>query len=170
MSNGFYSAVPPQHSTTQHGSKSTPQDSSTPSPPFIMNSYLERPREYQTNDSIPPPIPRLPPSLVTDRLNWRRDEDEDPSAGTSSSINPSDFYRRVPAAQPSESSPTSSPDAGSSGLTQPGAAGFYPFTVSSSLSSIPNQHVASPTQYSQRMAQPRVNGMTYNTNCTSLFL
>lgn len=154
MYNGRYPAPSSSHVASQDNS--IPQRQQTSMAQFTTASYLERSPESQGREPNPPPVPRLPPSLVTDRLNWRRD-DEWEQQEMHTAINPSDFYRRVPSAQPANSSYRSAHDTESLSRGQTNPAGFYSFAVSSNFTPIPEHYQPVYTSPPQHVRQPRVS-------------
>lgn len=120
--------------------------SSAPNTPrYTTPSYIERaPASFAPTSNSPPQPSHLVPSLVTDRLNWRRDARND--VPTQPSVNPSTFYRQIPGGASSSSATTSNflaPTSSSSSAADPSA--FYSFAVSSNTSSLDGLYSAPPS-------------------------
>jgi len=153
MYNGFYRSISASAAPTVPPPPSlNPERQSTVSQSFATSNYIQRSTVPTSQQSVsPPPIPPLPSSIVTDRLNWRHDEG---SQLVGDVVNPSEFYQRLPGALVSEQSYGQMQPAGGLNMRQSTSdTGFYPFAVSSTLGA-GLTHVqpaiqahAAPTQY-----------------------
>jgi hypothetical protein len=129
----------------------------TMSQSWASSSYIQRSTDPSRRGNSPPPIPPLPSSIITDRLNLRNHERSQREA--LGAVNPNEFYRRMPNIPVSE--PSYAPTQPVAGLTigeSRNGTGFYSFAVSSNLATPPTatfthiqpaiQSLVAPTEYS----------------------
>lgn len=157
MYNGFYRTPPsPPPPARPPPPDLTPERQPTMSQPWATSSYIQRSTDPSRRGDIPPPISRLPSSIVTDRLNWRHHEQR--QQGTHGIVNPGEFYARMPGVPVGEPSYGDiQPMEGLNMNQSIDSAGFYSFAVSSNVTTPPTatfthiqsaiQPHATPTEY-----------------------
>lgn len=156
MYNDFYRTPSPlPHPVKPPPPDLPPQHQPPMSQSFATPSYIQRSGDPPSRTGNSPPLmPRVPSSMMTDRLNWRHEEGSQAVRGA---VNPSEFYPRVPGALVDRQSYTQSQPAAAAAINigQPVSdLGFYSFAIQStpaatfSRSQPAIQPHAAPIQYS----------------------